>query len=53
MRKLENEVNANNTNSTRNTNSTTKGNRLVGQVRGGVGEFERKRRSSEEGKESF
>ena len=56
MRKLENEVNANNT---RNTNNTTKGNgrvgvfRRVGQVRGGIGELGRKRRSSEEGREFF
>ena len=56
MRKLENEVNTNNT---RNANNTTKGNgrvgvfRRVGQVRGGVGGFGRKRRSSEERRERF
>ena len=54
MRKLENEVNVNNT---RNTNNTTKGNgrvgvfRGVGQVRGGVGGLGRKRRRAEERKD--
>ena len=52
IREFGNEVNVNNT---RNTNNTTKGNgrggvfRGVGQVRGGVGGFGRKRKSSEEG----
>ena len=56
MRKLGNEVNANNT---RNTNNTTKGNgrvgvfRRVGQVRGGIGELGRKRRGSEERRGNF
>ena len=57
MRKLANEeinrlvngVNVNNTRNTRNANNTTKGNGRVGQVRGGVGVFGRKRKSSEEG----
>ena len=56
MRKLENEVNVNNT---RNTNNTSKGNgrvgvfRRVGQVRGGIGEFGRKRKRAEERRKSF
>ena len=44
--KLANGVNANNT---RNANNTTKRNGRVGQVRGGVRGFGRKRRSSEGG----
>jgi len=54
MRKLENEVNVNNT---RNTNNTTKRNgrvgvfRGVGLVRGGVGGLGRKRRRAEERKD--
>jgi len=56
MRELANGVNANNT---RNTNNTTKGNgrvgvfRRVGQVRGGIVELGRKRRSSKEEREGF
>ena len=45
MRELENGVNANNT---RNANNTNKGNGRVGQVRGGVVGFGRKRKISEE-----
>ena len=54
MRELENEVNANNARNTRNVNNTNKGNRRlglfrrVGQVRGGVGEFGKKRKVSED-----
>ena len=54
MRELENGVNANNTRNTRNANNTNKGNgqvglfRRVGQVRGEVGAFGRKRKISEE-----
>jgi len=48
MRKLENGVNANNARNAKNTDNTTKGNGRVGQVRGGIGEFGRKRRFSEE-----
>ena len=44
--KLENGVNTKNA---KNTDNTTKGNGRVGQVRGGIGEFGRKRRFSEEG----
>ena len=59
MRELENEVNANNTRNANNANNTTKGNgrvgvfRRVGQVRGGIGELGRKRRSSKEEREGF
>ena len=59
MRKLENEVNANNARNTRNVNNTNKGNRRlglfrrVGQVRGGVGEFGKKRKVSEEIREGI
>ena len=54
MRKLENEEiskleNGVNTNNAKNTDSATKENGRVGQVRGGIGEFGRKRRFSEEG----
>ena len=58
INRLENGVNANNANNTRNTrnaNNTTKGNRQVelfgrvGQVRGGVVVFGKKRRNSKEG----
>ena len=48
MRKLENGVNANNARNAKNTDNTTKGNGRVGQVRGEVGGFGRKRRFSEE-----
>ena len=48
MRKLENGVNANNARNAKNTDNTTKRNGRIGQVRGGIGEFGRKRRSSEE-----
>ena len=48
--KLANGVNANNT---RNANNTTKRNGRVGQVRGGVRGFGRKRRSSEVSREEF
>ena len=40
-------------NNTRNANNATKGNGRVGQVRGDVEGFGRKRRSSEEGREDF
>ena len=58
INRLENGVNANNANNTRktrNANNTTKGNRQVelfgrvGQVRGGVVVFGKKRRNSKEG----
>jgi len=58
INRLENGVNANNANNTRktrNANNTTKGNRQVelfgrvGQVRGGVIVFGKKRRNSKEG----
>ena len=53
INRLENGVNANNTNNTRNANNTTKGNgrgelfRRVGQFRGWVGGFGRKRKRTE------
>ena len=62
INRLENGVNANNANNTRktrNANNTTKGNRQVelfgrvGQVRGGVVVFGRKRKGSEEETERF
>ena len=55
INRLENGVNTNNTRKTRNANNTTKGNRQVelfgrvGQVRGGVVVFGKKRRNSKEG----
>jgi len=58
INRLENGVNANNANNTRktrNANNTTKGNRQVelfgrvGQVRGGIVVFGKKRRNSKEG----
>ena len=58
INRLENGVNANNANNTRktrNANNTTKGNRRVelfgrvGQIRGGVVVFGKKRRNSKEG----
>ena len=61
INRLENRVNANNANNTNNTrktrnaNNTTKGNRQVelfgrvGQVRGGIVVFGKKRRNSKEG----
>ena len=54
MRKLENEEiskleNGVNTNNAKNTDNTTKENGRVGQVRGEIGGFGRKRRFSEEG----
>ena len=50
MRELENGVNANNA---RNANNATKGNGRVGQVRGEVEGFERKRKGSEEERKDF
>jgi len=55
INRLENGVNANNARKTRNANNTTKGNRQVelfgrvGQVRGGIVVFGKKRRNSKEG----
>ena len=59
INRLENGVNANNANNTRNANNTTKGNRQVelfgrvGQVRGGVVVFGKKRKRAEERRVGF
>ena len=59
INRLENGVNANNANNTRNVNNTTKGNRQVelfgrvGQVRGGVVVFGKKRKRAEERRVGF
>ena len=51
--KLENGVNTNNARNAKNTDNTIKENGLVGQVRGGIGGFGRKRRNSQKGREFF
>ena len=51
--KLENGVNTNNARNAKNTDNTTKENGRVGQVRGEIGGFGRKRRISEEGRKVF